>query len=580
MTKFKVALAALFAFTTTAFAQSLPSGSTGIVTNNTPNTWQTYSYAFTPSTSGANFIGFAFRQDPAFWTFDNVALTASGSSTNLLTNGAFNTGGAFSVTTNNGPSSMQAPTNWGVWYQNGTYPAAAGTWMDTGGTHGGVWYDGAVGSFDGIYQGVNLTAGQTYTISFEVSGNHTSNNGSVQLGVYGGPCDSVSIAASSCTIPASVGFTTLATPSQGAAAGGGSTTPTLVSELAGTPTVTTSTTYGTPVVATRIVDTSTNDRVRFNVSRTTAPITSTPYTITTTTTPNTVETYSDGSTVVINETSTTTTSTGSSITVGQSATQTKTISASGSRDSIRARNMNLFFVDPLSTNDGSWAAPYAGYISSVGSYRMQGAAFGWQRTVENNTFGIAANMNSGRSGNQTGSGTESDSYSGTAYLLSKQSGVWLKAAMGYGSTDHRTKTEILEFGMLNTSKVRQNNFYADVGGYSPGTFFGFRILGGAVINYSDLKGTDTGSTVLSSLPANGGTTKVTPYVGARYEYDRVAMETRLYTNTEYKTIVTTKVSINQPIMNNVHLNATIGVDKGISEKYNNVYGLVGLKIVF
>jgi hypothetical protein len=152
--------------------------------------------------------------------------------------------------------------------------------------------------------------------------------------------------------------------------------------------------------------------------------------------------------------------------------------------------------------------------------------------------------------------------------------------MGYGSTDHRTKTEILEFGMLNTSKVRQNNFYADVGGYSPGTFFGFRILGGAVINYSDLKGTDTGSTVLSSLPANGGTTKVTPYIGARYEYDRVAMETRLYTNTEYKTIVTTKVSINQPIMNNVHLNATIGVDKGISEKYNNVYGLVGLKIVF
>ena len=60
---------------------------------------------------------------------------------------------------------IQAPADWGVWYQNGTYPAAAGTWSNIGGSHGGVWYDGAVGTFDGIYQGIALQAGTTYTIT-------------------------------------------------------------------------------------------------------------------------------------------------------------------------------------------------------------------------------------------------------------------------------------------------------------------------------------------------------------------------------------------------------------------------------
>lgn len=78
MKRFLVALMGLCAFTCAAVAQNLPAGSLGIVNNNTPNTWQTFTYSFTPSTTGANFVGFAFRQDPAFWTFDNVRLTAAG----------------------------------------------------------------------------------------------------------------------------------------------------------------------------------------------------------------------------------------------------------------------------------------------------------------------------------------------------------------------------------------------------------------------------------------------------------------------------------------------------------------------
>ena len=186
----------------------LPSGALGTVTGNTVDTWETYSFTYTPSTTGANFIGFAFRQDPAYWTFDNAQLFETGSAGNLFTNGEFSSGGAVAISTNNGPSSIQAPSNWGVWYQDGTYPAAAGTW------DGGSWYDGAVGTFDGIYQGVDLIAGTGYTIRFDVSGNDVANLDDIQLGVYGGTCQDSGSPATSCTVPASSGFATLARPDQ------------------------------------------------------------------------------------------------------------------------------------------------------------------------------------------------------------------------------------------------------------------------------------------------------------------------------------------------------------------------------
>jgi len=290
---------------TAALAQPgvLPPGYIGTVTGNTPNTWQTYTYTYTPSTSGANFVGFAFRQDPAFWSFDNVRLYAPGSTVNLLTNGDFTNGGSFSITTNNGPSTIQAPTNWGVWYQNGTYPAAAGTWTN------GLWYDGAVGTFDGIYQGVNLTSGTQYTISFDVSGNNTANTSSIQLGTYAGLCQDTTLAPAQCTIPSSYGFTTLATPAQGAAAG--NPTPT-VTGTSTTNQVTTSSSSSTRTETSYVTrtDTSTDAdgnpvvRTYTDTVVTTIPVTTT----TTTTTPVTTTTYSDGSTTTSNGTAVVTTS--------------------------------------------------------------------------------------------------------------------------------------------------------------------------------------------------------------------------------------------------------------------------------
>jgi fibronectin-binding autotransporter adhesin len=72
---------------------------------------------------------FAFRQDPNYWTFENVIVTAQGSSVNLIVNGNFLTGGTVLVTSLSPPVSVSVPTAWGVTYQNGYYPVAAGTWI-------------------------------------------------------------------------------------------------------------------------------------------------------------------------------------------------------------------------------------------------------------------------------------------------------------------------------------------------------------------------------------------------------------------------------------------------------------------
>jgi len=214
-----------------AFAQVLPSGSLLSIDNgsapnsatNTPNVFQDYSTTFTPTQTGNNYILFAFRQVPAFWTFGNVALTASGSATNLLTNPNFATG----VPAGNSGFSM-APTGWGIVLQNGaTIPAAHGNWFAPGtapnsasSTSGlgvntatsGSWYDGAIQSFDGIYQGVSLTAGTTYTISFTTLSQRLATSPTIELGTFAGACTSSTGPQSACLPPISSGFTPVFVP--------------------------------------------------------------------------------------------------------------------------------------------------------------------------------------------------------------------------------------------------------------------------------------------------------------------------------------------------------------------------------
>ncbi len=222
----------------TAGGLSLPAGALLDINNgtaansasNVANQFQTYSVSYTATSDGANYVLFAFRQDPAYWTFGNVILTAAGSSTNLFVDPTFTQGGTFSQ-----QSGLQAPAGWGIVYQSGSTPTAAGRWVAPGSGHAssttnvnqgtaGAWYDGAVGSFDGIYQGVSLVAGTTYTITFTaLSNNLAGSNNGVELGVFAGNCLALTGSASSC-VPDNAYFEVLATPSQTTNAGGPSST--------------------------------------------------------------------------------------------------------------------------------------------------------------------------------------------------------------------------------------------------------------------------------------------------------------------------------------------------------------------
>ena len=247
-----------------AQAQNLPSGYLGSVLNYSSGNVQ-YNYSFTATTTGAEYIGFAFRQDPGYWTFTNADVTKSGSSTNLLANGNLQYGGATSV-------GIQAPADWGVWYQNGTYPQAAGTWSPY------QWYDGAVGSYDGIYQSISVTAGLTYNISFYLSGTNASSNPSIEVGTYAGAC-AAGTTIFTCTPAASAGFTAMVTPQATQGVGGA-------------PAVTVTGTTTTTATSTVIIG---NQQV-------------------TVTTPTTTTTYSDGSVSTVTGTATQTTLSSSAFT--------------------------------------------------------------------------------------------------------------------------------------------------------------------------------------------------------------------------------------------------------------------------
>ena len=355
---------------------NLPSGSIGTVDNPTAQQNTQYSFSFTPTTTGSQYIGFAFRQDPAFWNFTNVSLT-TGSGSNLLFNGNLAAGGPVAITTTNGPGQVQAPQGWGVWYQNGTYPAAAGSWS------AGQWYDGAVGTYDGIYQGISLTSGIRYTVSFyALSTYQAGSTDQARIGVYAGACSSLTMAANAC-VPLGSGFTPIAVPAQTVNAGtpqantpvpDPNSAPTVVSTAAGTPIVTNSsangtaattnqTTFGnansvstdvrgTPTITTDTalargvvtvaalgvtktvttnvytpVQTTTVTTTPFTTVRTTT----TPVTVTTVTTPTTVTTYSDGSTTTTNGTPVQTTAPGTSLVTTQTTTGNQVVTTIADR---------------------------------------------------------------------------------------------------------------------------------------------------------------------------------------------------------------------------------------------------------
>ena len=218
-----------FIFANKSHAQNLPPNPIGIVNYTTPGTYVNYNYSFTSPTTGVDYFGIAIRQDPGYWGIGNFSLTAGTNSTNLLLNPNLQYGGS-----TNTQYGLQAPANWGIWYQSsagappaaGQYYAPGQGWMGsyTGGlgvntSTAGTWIDGAVGTFDGIYQGISVRSGTTYNFSFSLNGTQASSNPSIEIGAYAGPC-SAGTNPFTCTPSSSSGFTAAATPAQTQGTGG------------------------------------------------------------------------------------------------------------------------------------------------------------------------------------------------------------------------------------------------------------------------------------------------------------------------------------------------------------------------
>ena len=139
-----------------------------------PHQYTNYSVSFVATDTTTN-LAFAFREDPAYFSLDNVTLTTAGGA-NLVTNGDFE----------QGPVGSQTPNGWS--YLNLYNASAAGIVRSGCGTGGSnCYYDGAVGSYDTITQQIATVIGSQYNLSFDLTDNSGQTLGSsVESGAQAG----------------------------------------------------------------------------------------------------------------------------------------------------------------------------------------------------------------------------------------------------------------------------------------------------------------------------------------------------------------------------------------------------------
>jgi hypothetical protein len=153
-----------------AFAQNAPSGwfvDLGASGGPTPSTYTLYTENFVATQTDTT-VNFAFRETPAFFSLDDISVTAAGSSTNLIVNPLFQ----------NSTLGSSFPNGWGRWIQPvdttaiGEIASATAPYGCSSPFTGTLfWCDGSVQGYDGIYQTVATTPGDTYHVSFYLADN-------------------------------------------------------------------------------------------------------------------------------------------------------------------------------------------------------------------------------------------------------------------------------------------------------------------------------------------------------------------------------------------------------------------------
>jgi len=371
---------------------------------------------------------------------------------------------------------------------------------------------------------------------------------------------------------------------------------------------TTNTVSGTAVTttATTNLPSSSVDLVSFSksqsgktvtVDKNTTTITDNPYTVTTTvTTPLTTTTTVTPTTTtvdangnVISVTYGTPTSTNNTVYQVVSSDQTfdsytstyvdqkKDVNVGGTQDAIDYNIVNPYIIDPMTTPDGSWANAGGSLSTNVGVSSLD---FGYQKTNENITAGIAGRAGQMASQNLQNSTVSGDSYSATVYVLNRMEPVWIKGSLGYGVTDFTTKNSIPEFGLSYTQNSQQKVAYGDLTLYSAKTYAGWRPFAGMTVVNSDIGSIkESGSTLLSNNLAPSNKTYTMPYAGARYDINKnISLEGRVTNTEQYGAVVGARLVARKELNEKLSINLTAGYDHG--NNYDNASIMAGLVIKF
>jgi fibronectin-binding autotransporter adhesin len=182
-----------------ARAQNPPSGAIFDLSNTPefaggalPGAYTQFTASFVADSS-SEYVSFAFRDVPDFFSFDDASVVDGASVTNLLADPGFETA---TVGQNcNHDNSLGCPDGWGAWIQS-VDTSFIGS-VQSNSTPGGCtaansgttfWCDGSVEGYDAVYQQLTgLIVGDTYNVSwFLTEGGNTITNPTTDMLVYAG----------------------------------------------------------------------------------------------------------------------------------------------------------------------------------------------------------------------------------------------------------------------------------------------------------------------------------------------------------------------------------------------------------
>lgn len=333
-----------------------------------------------------------------------------------------------------------------------------------------------------------------------------------------------------------------------------SSSPTLVSSAAGTPTVTTSTSYGTTsvtenvtigdtITVVTITDTRTGVSKVLSVNRntntvSTTPITTTttsttPITTTTTTTPVTINTYSDGSTQSVNGTPIVSSSVSNQITVTSNVVNDVLTSNQNQSYSTRIDQYDYLFKSNQRINSNidsnildrhkSIGSALQSKLNTVGNdedgwfyliadnqrsnvsdtYRLNTTRFGvgHEKKIQNDWMvGFQYNnINSSLSGQQSGGKLEKHHFG--IYSLYVSDDWLLKSDIGLSTNSFHNHHSIDELNMSNSSKSRGTDFWISNRLYTP-DIVGFRAFSGIRIQNLYVREVSESGTAITAITHN------------------------------------------------------------------------------